>query len=430
MLEKKSGNLKKILSNISWMLFDRIFILILNLVVTVRIANYYGSLGYGTYQYAVSIVAVFEILAVFVDSRVVKRRYLKERPKELVWNATVARALLSVVALLCGVLFLFLSSENSEFNTVFFILLVNSLMLNLRFGMQNRYEYLLQLKKVIIANNISLIIGGVLQLIAIYLCLPIFVIAFITALSSFLSLLIVYKQYNKDFGTPILSYFKEKLIKEIITESVPLAIAASCAIIYLKCDSIMIGNILSKESVGVYAIALKLVSIIQMGLEPIRESVYPKMIELHEINRELYAKNYVQITSILTWIYIVGVLLSFIIFPYIIHFLKPEYAEALPIYKLYVIGAFFMYNAGLRAGHYTLINRGKILMYSQIICVVLNLVLNFIFINNIGIYGAALATGVTQCVSLLVSNLFFGKTGKEVFIWQIKGLNPLYIFMK
>ena len=152
------------------------------------------------------------------------------------------------------------------------------------------------------------------------------------------------------------------------------------------------------------------------------------MIELYKYDRKQYGKRYVQITSILTWIYIVGVLVSFVVLPYIFRFINPEYSDAFPVYKVYVIGTFFMYNAGLRAGHYTLINRGSILMYSQFFSVIMNIILNYILIKMIGIYGAAIATGVTQGVSLLVSNLFFGKDGREVFVWQVKGLNPLYIF--
>ncbi len=119
--------------------------------------------------------------------------------------------------------------------------------------------------------------------------------------------------------------------------------------------------------------------------------------------------------------------MSFVILPYAFRFLKPDYAEAFPIYQVYAIGSFFMYNAGLRAGHYTLINRGSILMYTQIVSVVLNIILNYVCIKRFGLFGAAIATGVTQGISLMVSNLFFGKNGMEVFTWQIKGLNPLFI---
>ncbi len=430
MSEKKGGSLKKILANTGWMLFDKIFILILNLVVTVRIANYYGTLGYGTYQYAVSVAALFEVFVTFVDARVVKKRYTSENPEELVWNATITRLMFSVVSLTGGIIYLLFSGEKGDYYAVFLVLLVNVIIINLRFGMQNRYEYLLKSKKIIIAGNIALTIGGALQLLAVSLRWSILAIVAITAFSSFLSLTIVYIQYRKDFGRLIQGRYKKDIVFSLIRESLPLAIAASCAVIYSRCDSIMIGNMLSKEQVGVYAIAVKIIAVVQIGIAPVRESVYPQLIELYSSDRNEYARRYVQITAILTWIYIIGVLASFIVLPYAFRFLKPEYDEAFSIYQVYVVGTFFMYNAGLRAGHYTLINRGNILMYSQIISVILNVILNYILIKTIGISGAAIATGITQAVSLTVSNLFFGETGREVFWWQMKGLNPLYILRR
>lgn len=430
MKEKNDSNLMRILANTGWMLFDKVFILILNLVVTVRIANYYGTLGYGMYQYAVSIVALFEIFVTFVDARVVKKRYTTENPNELVWNATITRMLFSVISLLGGVIYLLFCGEQADYYLIFIVLLVNAIISSLRFGMQNRYEYLLKSKKVIVASNIALTIGGVFQLIAVSLHMSILAIAVITAVSSLISLIIVYFQYRKEFGRLIQGNFKKKLIFGLIRESLPLAIAASCAIVYSRCDSIMIGNMLSKEKVGIYAIAVKLISVVQIGISPIRESVYPKLIELYETDREQYAKRYIQITAILTWLFILGGLTSFVVIPYAFRFLNPEYSEAFPIYQVYVLGTFFMYNAGLRAGHFTLINRGNVLMYSQIISVVLNIGLNYLLIKTIGVYGAAIATVITQGASLWVSNLFFGDAGKEVLKWQLKGLNPLYIFKK
>lgn len=430
MAAKKDGNLKRILANTGWMLFDKVFILVLNLVVTVRIANYYGSLGYGTYQYAVSVVALFETLVQFVDARVVKKRYISENPETVVWNATITRMLFSALSLVGGVIYLLFCGETGDYYAIFIVLLVNAILINLRFGMQNRYEYLLRSKKVIIASNIALTVGGVLQLVAVSLHLSILAIVVVTAFSSFLSLSIVYIQYRKEFGRLIHGGYQKELVKGMVRESLPLAIAASCAIIYSRCDSIMIGSMLSKEDVGIYAIAVKLINIVHIGVAPVRESVYPKMIELYSVNKEQYARRYVQITAILTWIYLVGVLASFVVLPYAFSVLKPEYAEAFPIYQVYVIGSFFTYNAGLRAGHYTLTNRGHVLMYSQVISVVVNIILNYALIKTIGVYGAAIATAATLGISLFVSNVFFGEEGREVFKWQLKGLNPVYILKK
>lgn len=419
---------RRIFFNTLWMLFDRVFILVLKLVVIVKIANYYGPQEYGMYQYAVSVVAIFEMCVTFVDGRVVKKKYENNAPENLVWNATLSRMLFSVLALLIGTIYLLLSGENAEYNLIFIILLLNSIIINVRFGMQNRYEYIYKAKKIVISSNIALTIGGFLQLVAVYFNFAISVIAIITAISSLICLVIIYKQYQKDFGSIFKGKFSRKIIQELVQESIPLAIAASCATIYSRCDSIMIGNMLSKAEVGIYAIAVNLIHVVEIALIPIRESVFPKMIQLYRTDLKQYERRYIQITAVMTWVYILGVSASFIILPILFEFMNAEYALAYPIYKIYVISAFFMYNAGLRAGHYAIINRGSILMYSQIISVIANVILNYLLIKTIGVYGAAIATVITECISLWISNIFFGRTGREVLIWQIMGLNPLHIF--
>ena len=55
-------NGKKTIGNILWMLFDKVFKFGFSLLVTVLVANHYGATDYGTYQYAVSMVAMFELL--------------------------------------------------------------------------------------------------------------------------------------------------------------------------------------------------------------------------------------------------------------------------------------------------------------------------------------------------------------------------------
>ena len=423
-----NGDLKKILSNTLWMIFDKVFLLVLNLIVTVKIANYFGVVEYGNYQYAVSVVAILEIFVTFVDGRVIKKRYITNNPDNLVFNATICRGIFSGGAVLIGLIFIFAARRGVQFSLMFSILLINSILVNLRFGMVNRFEYLLKSKKTVIAADTSALLISVLQLVAVQFQCSIIMISVIAAISSGMNLCIAAIQYKNDFANRTKLYFDKKLIKDLIKESTPLAIAASCAIIYTRCDSVMLGSMMTAAEVGIYSISIKLISVVQIAISPIRESVYPKLISLYAKDKKEYARRYIQISGLLTWIYIGGVLLSFIVLPYALRLLKPEYAEAFPVYRIHVIGTFFMYNAALRAGHYTLINRGSILTYSQMVSVIVNIVMNIVGIKYFGMYGAALATVVTQGLSLFVSNLVFGKDGREVFIWQIKALNPLSMF--
>lgn len=412
------------------MVFDKVFMLLLNLFVLVKIANYYGALGYGSYQYAVSIVAVFEIVATFVDARVVKKKYSDVSPQLVVITATAGRVLLSLAAVMAGIIFILCYDGGAEFSVMFVVLLLNVVVSNAKFGMANRFEYLLKSKKIVIASDVAAFISALLQLAAVYFLWPVRALTYITLASTGISTVILLVQYRREFADQQSCLPDWKLLKEMMTESAPLAIAASCAVLYARCDSIMLGVMLTSAEVGIYSISVSLINVVQIVIVPVRESVYPQLIRLYREDRESYEMRYIQISSVLTWIYIVGVACSLVVLPYAFRFLNPEYEQAFSVYRVHVLGTFFMYNAALRAGHYTLINRGSVLTVSQIISVFANIVMNYVGIKICGIYGAAIATVITQAVSLLLSNLYFGKEGREVFIWQMKALNPKYIFKK
>lgn len=429
-LLQKNSDLIKILANTAWMVFDKVFMLVLNLFVLVKIANYYGALGYGSYQYAVNIVAVFEIVATFVDARVVKKKYGDIPADRLVMTATAGRVLLSGAASLAGVIFTLFYHPDLEFSIMFVVLLLNLVVSSAKFGMTNRFEYLLKSKKIVIASDAAAFASALLQLLAVYRCWPVRALTYITLAATAMSTVILYIQYQREFAGRTACLPDWKLLKEMIVESVPLAIAASCAVLYARCDSIMLGAMLTKAEVGIYSISVSLINVVQIVIVPVRESVYPQLIRLYREDKKLYAKRYVQISSILTWIYIGGVALSFVVLPYAFRFLNPEYGQAFFVYRVHVLGTFFMYNAALRAGHFTLIGKGSVLTISQMISVVANIVMNFVGIQLWGIYGAAIATVITQGVSLFFSNLYFGEEGREVFRWQMQALNPFCILKK
>ncbi len=148
-----NGDLRKIAKNIGWMTFDKVFYLILNLLVTVRVANYYGSADYGLYQYALNVVAIFEILVTLTDGRVVKKRYSQYLPEEVVISATFSRFLFSGISCMAGGIYIIFARQGREYKEIFLVLLMNAVILNCKFGMENRFEYLLQSKKVVIASD-------------------------------------------------------------------------------------------------------------------------------------------------------------------------------------------------------------------------------------------------------------------------------------
>lgn len=425
--ELQNKSLMQVLYNIAWLIFDKIFLLGMNLVVLFIVANFYGPSKYGLFQYAANIVMILEIIVQLIDGRIVKKLYVNKNFDHIVFNVTVAKVLLSCIALFIGCMVIVFDQRELEFSVILVLLLFDSIIKNFRFGMENRFEFNLQSRKVVIASNIGLFLGTLLQLFAVLIKLPIRYIAVIQVISTSIGLLVLYYQYISEYKIKRGQHLDYSLIISIFKESFPLAIAAAACVIYTRCDAVMLGMMLTTTEVGIYSISSKLVSTVQILILPIQTTVFVKMLEWLK-DKDKYEKNYLKITSIATWISISGILFSLMALPFIFKLLKPEYLPALDVYKVLSIGAIFAYNAILRSSHFTLMNCGRILMVTQIFTVVINVAANYVLIKSYGMIGAALATVLSQFLSLLISNAFF-QDAKFVLKNQIKAFNPSYMFI-
>lgn len=425
----------KILNNMIWLLLDKIIVLIVGLIVLVKIANYYGPTEYGIYQYALSINVILGIIVLFIDGRVVKKSYLHNNQAEVIYNTTIAKTILSAVSLFIGLIMIIFINKESKFNIIFIVLLLNNVIVNMTFGIQNYFEYRLKSKNVVISANIATLISLCTQLILVYFNYSIIYIAFAVLVSSIIKLIIMAIQFNLVFRIKFLSKINYHYIFNILVESFPLAIAASASTIYHRVDQVMLGSMLGSTEVGIYSISIKILSILTLAIVPLQVSIFPKMIDLYESNKKKYYDLYLGITSFSTWLYIVGTLISFFLVRFVINnFLSFEYRQSLSTFYVLMFSGFFLYNAILRSSHLTLIRNTHILLISQVISVMINIILNYILIPLRGIYGAAIATVITEFFSLFLLNVLFAK-GREVFIIQLKSFNPysfisLYRYIK
>ena len=91
--------MNKILKNIGWLLFDKVFILILQFFIGVKIANYYGSDNFGMYNYAISIIAFSSILFELLNDRVIKKFFEDQKFSLVVFNVNIFRNFMAILIL-------------------------------------------------------------------------------------------------------------------------------------------------------------------------------------------------------------------------------------------------------------------------------------------------------------------------------------------
>ncbi len=420
---------KKVFSNFSWLVFDKLVFMAVSLVVLIIVANYYGPAEYGIYQYALSLNIIFGVVVLFADEKVVKKLFSEKGEGPVLYNTFIAKLALSLISLILGFVLLLFLNESVRFNLIYLLLLINSVVINITSALIWYFDYHLKSKNIVMASSISNLISAALQIVAISLNYPITTIVLIVLFASLIKGLIILYQFNMVYGKKIIPILEKKIIFTIIKPSIPLAISGAAAMIYARTDQAMIGGILGVKQVGIYSISVQMLSVVMIAILPIQVSVYPKMIEWYKQSKALYYKRYQLISSLATWLYFFGAAISIILAPIIFENFNQEYSKSLDIFMILIIGAFFMYNSILRSSHFTITGHTQVLMVSQVLAVFINILLNYLLIPEFGITGAAISTVITLFLSLFFSNLFF-KNSKNIFWIQLKGISPFFIIRK
>lgn len=414
----------KIISNIGWLIVDKLLILFLQFFVGVKIANYYGGKVYGEYSYAMAVVAFSPIFLEIMNPRVIKEFY-DENFNKTVSVITTFRNILAIGIFILTILTYPILKENILFYFMLILLTFDNILLTMTMGIENYFEYKLLSKNIVISNNIVKAISYIFQYIGIISGYSILIIPIIRIFGSFLRVLILKEFYYKTFKEKVEFLLDKKLVEKIVKDSYYLWISFIAFVVYTQIDKIMIGKMLGVADVGTYSIAIQLSGVLAILIGPFQNSIYPKMMNLYRKDYNSYKVLYLKVNTVFTQIYLFISIISVIVVKYLFSYIyAKEYAPAILCYGILTISVFFKANGALQTGHMTLKRITKKSFYKTLFGLVLNIILNLILIPKYGIYGAAIATSITQVFTIFIIDYFI-KEYREQFFIQLKSFNPL-----
>ena len=423
-----SISLKKMVQNIGWLMFDQFFILFLQFVVGIKIANYYGADLYGKYAYAISLVAFSQILFELINPRVIKKFYTENNYNNIVYNVSFFR---NIIAFLLFFIPLILKLFFTIDSLLFYMLLLicfDNILNSTTFGIENFFEYKLESKRVVISNNIVKTISYILQYICIIFHMGILMVPVVRCFGSIIRVFILKYQYKINYLSSLKSSknkFDRNLVIKIMDESKFLWMTFVSFLIYTQLDKIMINYYLGEKEVGIYTIGVQLSSILAILIGPIQNSLFPKMLELYKKDYKKYYDFYLLSNTAITQLYIFLTLLSIIIVKYLFCYVySKEYLPAIIVYNILAFSILIKAIGALQTGHLTIKNIVKKSFYKTLIGLFLNIILNKILISKYGINGAALATLITQFFVLIFLDFFIKEYREHAFI-QLKSFNIL-----
>lgn len=391
--------------NAGWLMGEHIVRLLSGIFIAAIVARYLGPQEFGLYSYLFAFIGLFmSFTHMGLNSIIVK--HIVEKPAEykaILGSAFVIKSFAAIVTLIA---IYFVSSvilQNDD-QTVLYLLIIASATLFQGFDViqfyfnakvQNQYSALCRI--------IQIAISAIIKIYLVYIeaDLKAFVIvALIDQLLLFLFYAIAYRLKGESIFK--ISYNFDT-VKSLLRDSMPIMLSAIIGTLYLKIDQVMIQNMLDNEQLGYYSAAVKISTALYFFPNLILGVFFPAIIQAkarsvsHYFQRMTWLYRFIFITSLaITSIF-------FLLAPLLIYFLfGPQFKQSVLIFEVHVFSLIPLYINSV--WYYWIINENKqsLVIKISIVCTVLNISFNWIFIQFFGAIGAAYASVITYIILIIL----------------------------
>lgn len=419
-----NSTIMKFAKNASWLIFGKLYRVILVTFTTIYLSRYLGPEDFGLLNYSLSLAILFSfIIGLGLDSLIVNEVHKNEKKSGEILSSAIALRLIGwgvFVGVISGVCF-FLRPGDVEFFKLMIVLSIGYL-----FKTFEVFRFFFESKAlgrlISLAEIAAISLSCFMKFYFIYLGLSVecfFYIAVldIVFLSIFLSLLYANHRRDLDSGFYALTPTIKKM-KKLISFSWPLIFASGLYLIYSKIDQVMLGELSGMHAVGVYAAAVKLSEGSGFIFTTLAVALFPLMLAEKNINDERFL---LQTKKLLSLLVVLSVSLAFVV-SYNSTFISnlifgEQYKGVDTVLMLHVWGGVFIAINAISSRYLVAEGLQKHSIYKNVIGIFFNVGLNFLLIPKYGANGAAFATVASHILSTYI---YFGlrKETKHLFYIQ------------
>ncbi|WP_300026589.1 flippase [uncultured Maribacter sp.] len=408
----KSEGFKKYFANTSWVIGEKILRIIAALVISVWVARYLGPDDFGTLNYAQSLVGLLTAISTLGLNGILVREILQNKvnTNKLIGTVFILQTIGSVVIMLSIFLFIYFT-ETAEITSKILIIFGAITFLQSFNVIESFFQSKVLSKYTVKSSVISLIISSILKILLIVYKFPLIYFAIVMFIENLVLVFGYVHYYNKKNDVNFSFSFSIKLAKSLLKDSWPLILSSIVVSIYMKIDQVMIKEMISSKAVGFYSAAVRLSEAWYFVPTVIGSSLFPAIMNAKKNSTKVYYERLQNLYDLMFLLAIViAIPISLISKPLVQFLYGTEYLQSSEILTIHIWTGIFVFLGVSRSGWIIAENLQKFSTIYLSIGMVTNVTLNYIFINNYGITGAAYATLISQSVSVLFAPLIFKET--------------------
>lgn len=399
--------LKKILTNTSWLMSEKIIAMSVNLIVSVMLARSLGPDGFGALSYLLAITSMVAPLAALGLNAIVTRELVNnpQDKKKIIATAVSFRFFGACFgSLICiGIAFFGFGLKNEQSQWGLLVLALGNI-----FTCFSVLEFWFQAKvaaKIVTKMRLAIVLSfSLFKLIAIVYSLDLIVIISIFAVEIIvtgLGFIYIFKAQNNIFS---LSHVNWSYGFSLLKQSVWLILSGIAAIIYLKIDQIMLENLATTADVGTYAVASRLSEVWYFFANALVISLFPSLLAYKKNgNISKYLSSLQKISDVLFCAaLLLAIIITIIATPVVTFLFGDEYIESGIILQMHIWAAVFVFMRSLVSKWLITEDLLKYSLVSHGVGALINIIINYYLIPHYGGQGAAIATVISYfCASYL-----------------------------
>lgn len=390
---------------------ESILQMVISLVVGMISARFLGPSDYGLINYGAAYMNIFSMIAKLgIDSIIIKE--FVNRPKdagELIGTTMALRSISSMISI--GMIWTAIEILKGHQVLLITVTILQSISICFQ-GIDVValwYQSRLESKNVSIARSIAHIGVAVYKIVLLVLGKDVRWFAFAVTFEYIVLFFVLLGIYIRTRG-PKWSV-SVRTAKVLLYAGFPFIWSGLISVIYTQMDKLMLGHFLGEAEVGLYTAGAMVGELWGFIPSAIIASMTPVITGEKQGNEKGYQEKLILLFSIVLWI---GILISIVITPMskliMMVLYGKDFVNANIVLSIIAWSSIFAY-LGVARGVF-LVNEG-LNRYSVVFIAIggiVNLFLNFIFIQLWGMEGAAIATLITQGTVTVVCPAFFQKT--------------------
>ena len=413
----------KVVKNAFWIVLCKILQSVFALIIGMLTARYLGPSNYGLINYAASLVSfVVPITYLGLNSTLV-HELVNDKPNEgKILGTSIILSIISAIFCIVGMISFVSVAHWGQTDTIIVCGLYGLLLL---FQAIDLIQYWFQAnylsKFTSIVMLIAYLVVSVYKVFLLVLAKGVYWFAVSNSIDYLIiaiSLLIIYKKMG---GERL--QFSFHIAKKLLSNSKHYILSGLMINMFTQTDKIMIKLFIDDSANGFYSAAVVCATLTSFVFAAIIDSARPSVFESIKSSKESFEKNISRLYCIIIYISLAQCIVMTVGADFLVSLLFGEaYKPAASVLRIVVWYTTFSYIGSVRSIWILAEKKQKYLWIINLSGALLNVILNLIMIPIWNIYGAAIASLVTQLFTNFVIGLII-KPIRRNNLLMLKGLN-------